>query len=303
MKKASVVIVFIVMLYSCSSLGKSDNVVYAQKNEAAGYLKLADDFTSKGQYASALQYYNQALETNLVVDNQEGAIKARSSLGRVYLLINEYGEAYKELQHAYEDAKYYGDKDLIALCLCNLGEYYYTQNKLDESLAALQEAKSLVSKSNMELLAVILHNTAVVYVKQTRYDEAKVLLENASSINSKAKKWSEFASNCYTLGLIANKTGNNAQAEQWMQKALEGDKKAENSRGILLDLEALGKLAEKSGSYQKAFDYYRRAFYIALLLNDAGAAKRCITELITISEKIGRTDDVNRYEELLKKIP
>ena len=303
MKKLCMNALIILVLYSCSSLGKSENIIYEQKNEAAGYLKLADEFTSKGQYASALQYYNQALETNLMVDNQEGAIKARSSLGRVYLLIQQYEEAYKELQHAYEDAKFYGDNDLIALCLSNLGEYYYTQNTMEQALLVLQEARGLLSNNNNRLLAVILHNTAVVYVKQTRYEEAKILLETASAINFKEKKWSEYAANCYTLGIIANKTGNNLLAEQWMQKALDGDKKAENSRGILLDLEALGKLAQKAGAYEKSFDYYRRAFYVALLLNDVGAAKRCVTELIQLSEKLGRADDVKRYKEMLSKLP
>lgn len=303
MRRLCTGVLIVLVMYSCSTLGKSENIIYEQKNEAAGYLKLADEFTSKGQYASALQYYNQALETNLIVDNQEGAIKARSSLGRVYLLIQNYEEAYKELQHAYEDAKFYGDNDLIALCLCNLGEYYYAKNNLEQALSVLQEAKSLLSKNNNRLLAVILHNTAVVYVKQARYDEAKPLLESASNINIKEKKWSEYAANCYTLGIIANKTNNNTIAEQWMQKALDGDKKAENSRGILLDLEALGKLAQKAGAYEKSFDFYRRAFYVALLLNDVGAAKRCITELIQLSEKLGRLDDVKRYTEMLSKLP
>lgn len=303
MKKLLAFGVLCISLISCSSIKQGNNVIYEQKNEAAGYIKLADDFVSKGQYASALQYYNQALETNLLVDNQEGAIKARSSLGRVYLLIQEYDLALRELQHALEDARNFKDPDLVALCLSNMGEFYYAKNNLDEALKVLQEAQTTVAKKNMKLLAVIMHNIAVVYVKTGKFEEAKPLLKNASTINLQEKRWSEYAANCYTLGLVANKTGNNAEAEQWMLKALDGDKNAENSRGILLDLEALGKLAEKKGSNETAFDYYRRAFYVALLLNDVSAAKRCITELIALSEKLGRVDDARRYAEMLAKLP
>ncbi|MBU0937165.1 MAG: tetratricopeptide repeat protein, partial [Spirochaetes bacterium] len=234
------------LLGACSSLPSKNQPVNERKNEAAGYIQLADDFLAKNQYASALQFYDQALRTNLAVDYVEGAITARSSLGRVYLRLQAWDEALRELNDALHDARILDDDALLALCLNNLGEYYYISGDDSQAVSYFQSAAILADSGKDEkLLAVINHNLGVAAVRAKDLEAARSFFEAARSANEKAKRWSEYAANCYMLASIENQNGNTALALEWAGKALEADKNAENSIGIAADLEALARLQRK----------------------------------------------------------
>jgi len=88
----------------------------------------------------------------------------------------------------------------------------------------------------------------------------------------------------------------------WAEKALEADKKAENSSGIAADLEALGKLNRKLSNNQEAFNYFRRAFNLAMLINDGAAVERVLSNLIELSALLEKPDYAARYAELLARL-
>ncbi len=286
---------------SCSSAPKVPTEVNDRKNEAAGYMKLADGFLGKGQYASALQYYNEALETNLMVDNVEGAISSRSSLGRVYLMMKSYEDAEREIRDSLQDARALGNDPLIALCLSNFGELQYARGNAAEAEKSFVEAESKAGDRD-QLKAVILHNRAVAAVSRNEPELAVTLLTTAMQANEKAKRWSEYAANSYVMASIKNKAGDTAGALGWAEKALEADKKAENSFGIAADLEALGKLNRKLSKNAEALAYFRRAFNLTLLINDAAAVERILVNMVELSTLLEMPDYAKRYTALLEQL-
>jgi tetratricopeptide (TPR) repeat protein len=286
---------------SCSTMGKRSTAVVAVKNDAAEYSKLGDGFVAAGQFASALQYYGEALDANLSVDNVEGAIMSRGSLGRVYLAMGNTGDAGRELGDALEDARAFGRPALVALCLSNLGELRYAGGDAVAADALFAEAEPLAA-GDEAVAAVIAHNRGIAAMASGDLDAAQAHILKAASANEKARRWIELGSNRYALASIANARGDLPAAVDWARKALASDKTAEHSAGIAADLEALAKLMRKSGDNAAAFDLYRRSFGVWLSLNRAKEAERCLVALGELAGKLGKEQYAVRYAALLEKI-
>lgn len=286
---------------ACSSAPKRPSEVVAVKNEAADYSRLADGFLAAGQYASALQYYGEALTSNLSVDNIEGSIIARSSLGRVYLALRQYNDAERELGDALEDARAFGKPALIALCLSNLGELRYAGNDKAAADSLFTEAETL-AVSNEAVVALVAHNRGVVAMSRGDYAAAEAFLAKSAALNERARRLSELASDRYVLASVAHAKGDLPGAIAWAGKALAADKAAENAPGIGADLEALAQLHRKAGHDDIAFDLYRRAFGVWLSLNRESDGERCLVALADLAASLGKESYLARYQALLDKV-
>lgn len=300
---------------SCSSTPKKAAAIVTTKNDAAEFSKLGDGFLASGQYASALQYYGEALDTNLSVDNVEGAIASRGSIGRVYLAMASFDDARREFTDALEDARAFGKPWLVALCLSNTGELAYAEGVSQgsatsaETVTAAATAADLLfaeaeplAAGNESVAAVVAHNRGIAAMARGELDTAEAFILKSAAANEKARRWVELGSNRYALASLANSRGNIPAALDWARKALDSDKAAENSAGIGADLEALARLSRKSGDDAAAFDLYRRSFGVWLSLNREPDAERCLVALNELATKLGKESYAQRYAELLERI-
>jgi len=285
----------------CSSAPQGTGEVVARKNEAADFSKLADGFFFEGQYASALQYYGEALDANLAVDNMEGAIGARNSLGRTYLALGRLDDAARELGDALEDARAAGLPGSIALSLSNLGELRYARGDADGAVALFEEAAAVVSPKD-PTSAVISHNRGVIALARGDLDSAEAFLLAAAKVNEKEKRWIELATNRYVLAAVFNARGDLDGAIAWAYRALAADKAAENTLGIGADLEAAAKLQRKAGRADLAFDLYRRAFGLWLAANREQDAIRCLNALSVLAGELDKEDYLKRYTAILDSL-
>lgn len=281
-------------LGSCSSAPKRAAEELARKNEAAQYAKLADDFFFKGQYSQALSFYGEALDAHLSVDNVEGAVLSRNSIGRAFLALGRAVDAEREFADALRDARAYGAPTLVAQSLSNMGELHYARGEREAAGAAFAEAEPLVSASD-PLAAVIAHNRGVLALALGELDQAQAYLGRAEAANERAKRWAALGTNRYVLASLANARGDAAGALAWAKKALEADKRGENSLGIGADLEALALLSRKAGEAGAALDYYRRALGLWLSLGRDADAQRCAKALAELAEGLGEEALARRY--------
>ena len=288
-------------LASCSSLPKRSKAVVAKKNEAAEYAKLADGFFFAGQYLSALQFYGEALDGNLSVDHVEGAIMARSSLGRVYLSMGRLDDAAREYGDALEDAKAYGKSSLLALCMSNLGELYFAQDRVDEAAELFAAAEPLAADDNATA-ALVAHNRGMVAKSRGDLDGAEAFILKAAVANEKADRWAELGSNRYVLASIANARGDLPGAIALAEKALAADKAAEHVPGIGADLQALARLRRRNGEPELAFDLYRRAFGVWVGFDRVAEARTCLEALGELAGELGKAEYAERYAELLRRL-
>ncbi|NCN05448.1 MAG: tetratricopeptide repeat protein [Spirochaetales bacterium] len=288
-------------LGSCSSLPRGDLSINTTKNEAADYLTLADNFLSQGDFNSALFFYNEALITNLSVDHQEGAIVARSSLGKVYLRLQSWDDAQRELEDALFDARMLKNPRLLALTLNNLGEYYFERENYPLAQSSLFESLTF-SEDDEKIRAVILHNLGVDSLRTQAFDEARDYFEKARYLNERGKRWGEYGSNSYMLANLAFKEGQLQTAIEFALQALEADKKAENRQGIGDDLLALGQLYRRAEDLPVSYDYFRRAFHAGVQINSVQLTLNALNQLVELSELLGYTELKTRYEDLRSRL-
>jgi tetratricopeptide (TPR) repeat protein len=288
-------------LSACSTAPKQPTDTVTRKNEAAEYARIADGYFHAGQYASALQFYAEALETNLLVDHVEGAILARGALGRVYLSIGRLDDAQREFGDALEDARNLNQPTLLALCLSNMGELRHAQARLDEAAQLFSQAKPLAAADPLTS-AIIAHNQGILAKQQGDLATAESLILQAAAANETGRKWMELAANRYVLAAIANARGDIPAAIAWAEGALEMDKRAENAPGIAADLTALAALRYRNNQKDLAFNLYRRAYGVWLTLNRLAETERCLVILVDLAAELGRQDYAERYAALLERL-
>lgn len=284
---------------SCASGPK--NVSVERKNEAAEYSKVADQHFALGNYSTALDFYAQSLDANLSVDNVEGAIKVRSSIGRVYLAVGKLDEAEREFGDALEDALALGDGPLLALCKSNLGDLRYLRGDIDAAGALYAEAEPL-AQGDDAILAIVVHNRGFVALRKGDLVAAEAFLLQAAKLNEKGLRWNELGSNRFVLASVYAAKGDLAGAIGWARKALEADKLAEYPAGIGKDLEALAGYLIKAGEKAEAFDLYRRAFGLWLSIGKDDDAVRCLRVLADLAAELGKEGYLKRYQAILNQL-
>jgi tetratricopeptide (TPR) repeat protein len=98
------------------------------------------------------------------------------------------------------------------------------------------------------------------------------------------------------LASIASRRGNYDAARDHAIRALDYDKRAENSPGIAGDLNALGAISERQERFEEAYQYYLRSLRIYLSLNRATESVSVLDRLVVVADQLGKRDDAERFE-------
>ena len=93
------------------------------KNRAAEAAQFGNSYYRQGRYDLALQFFTQALNENLSVDNEPGVVQSYNSIGRVYLAVGMVDEAETAFLKAQAIAVRLGGESLFVTSN-NLGELY-----------------------------------------------------------------------------------------------------------------------------------------------------------------------------------
>jgi tetratricopeptide (TPR) repeat protein len=297
-------VVTVAVFASCSSAPKPPDGVYDVRNKAAELAKIGDGFMSKAQYASALQYYADALKANSAVDDLAGVAASHASMGRAYLAAGEADAARLEYETSLEYARFSGSNGAQSIAKSGLGEIAFAQGAKAEALTAFEEAMSLAAAAGVskdeKAFAIALHDAAVAKAALGRASEAIVDLERAQGLNLKAKRWVELGANRYALASVLAGEGHADGALGAALGALDADKRAENARAVPLDLAAAASLCSKLGKGADAWDYWHRSFDSALSADDAASVRKALTALVELAPKLKK--DGARYAALLGKL-
>jgi tetratricopeptide (TPR) repeat protein len=302
-----------VVFVSCSSAPKPPDGVFDERNKAAELAKMGDGFMAKGQYASALQYYEDALKSGSSVDDLEGVAASHASMGRAYLAAGEADAAKAEYEASLDYASMAGSGAARAVATAGLGEVAYAAGAKEAALASFEEATALAGaavadKAKAEkaaaekALAIALHDGAMAKAALGRRPEAIADLQRAQAMNLEAKRWTELGANRYALASILSDEGRPADALAAALGALDADKRAESARAVPGDLAAAARLSAKLEKDAEAWGYWRRSFDSAMSVDDAVAVRKALNALIALAPKLRKDAEGTRYSALLAKL-
>lgn len=114
---------------------------------SSAYSNLAGISYERGDFSTALLYYEKALEADKINNNYEGIYFVYTKLAAIHEPTNKQ-TSYKYLLNALQSTKKFGDKLFIASAYLEIGDYYYRQNLSVQAIKAYLSAKHFLDKDN-----------------------------------------------------------------------------------------------------------------------------------------------------------
>ncbi|MBN2547409.1 MAG: tetratricopeptide repeat protein [Spirochaetes bacterium] len=273
-------IIFTYILYylSCFSLG--EKVTYEVndiKNQASENSKTANYFLNRYEYDKALDFFNKALNLNIMVDNISGIIKNYVDIGKVYLLKKNYNQSLNFLISAENIIKINRTyKEEQAYLFATLGEYHYNLKNYDKSREYFNKAidieNSLGNIENnamlMQSIAKIERSTGNIEGSLNSFLKAAKILQNLYN-TKRLRNIKNLSLIYYSIGQSYSKLNKYDHAGNYIRKALYFDKLIENPNGIADDYYALAVINEKlAKSIDRVLFYYEKSRAIYRFLDD-----------------------------------
>jgi len=151
--------------------------------------------------------------------NKQQIAKCLINLGVLKFSLKHYDAAVKQFREALLIADALNDLELAATCNNNIGAIYMVQDKLDSSIAYLEEGSKQLNLQDNEIeQADVYNNLANVYIKQKNFKMAETYLEWAKAICNKYD-YSEGKMELYqTCSFFYESKEDYKQANKWLKK-------------------------------------------------------------------------------------
>jgi len=174
-----------------------------------------------GEVEAATFYYQQALETCPVEDEQEKAAIIHN-LAILYANQGEIDQAIALYQQSLETFEKIGDLQGKAATLYSLAHIYANQREIDQAIALYQQSLEITEKiRDVQKKAATLHQLAGIYANQGEINQAIALFQQSLEIQEKIGNVQGKAMTLCWLGHIANGQGNSEQALIYLQESFD----------------------------------------------------------------------------------
>ncbi|RJP47155.1 MAG: CHAT domain-containing protein [Anaerolineaceae bacterium] len=220
------------------------------------HLRIADNLVALGQYITAQQEYDVALEIAKAIndDRNEGAI------------------------------------------LGQLGTLAMTQGDLNEARKRYLEALSLFQRMGEDQSeAVIWHQLGRVAQEARDWNEAERCYKQSLTIKESLGDWALAATSCNQLAIVAKNAGRPQEAERWYLRAIEIHEKLGKQQELAAMLSNLGNLYLSQNRLDEAETYARRALAIMETLDLSSQPWTTYGILAQLAEKRGHKDEVREW--------
>jgi len=266
--------------------------------KAAGLEASGVDAFGTGDYDRALLKFSEALAANRSVDNRAGELSDLINIGRVLILLGDYGSSVSYLNSAIALAAGLKDEANLSEARATLAKAHYSagngaaaQTEIDVSLA-IDERDGRVSGAKLNLKASIL-------IDDGKTIEARELLKKALKASVSADDPTEAANALRLMAGIESAEGiNRTAALKLYERAYEYDKAGGDPFKIALDLKNMAALNLKEGRAVDAAFLFERHYAVAITIGQVKEAALNLDELIKIYTAAGDGKKAAEYTKL-----
>jgi len=243
---------------------------------------------TKGDFAIAFSFYNEAVEYWKKLNEKGGLSK---SLGQIGNIFNQQGDYPTALS------------------------YYFEALKIDEDLMAQAEKNSQANAESLRKSKLGIGNNlcriGVAYYHNKDYTKAEEYYLNSLKRYEEIKNSNGTRMAIANLGAVYQVNGNNEKALNYYVRALKMDEESEDKSAIAMSLANIGNVHSANHDYERALDYYLKAlkfakesqdkkeivrqmanlgsFYISL--KRYAEAEKCLKGASEINEEVGAKHD------------
>jgi CHAT domain-containing protein/tetratricopeptide (TPR) repeat protein len=271
-------------LIKCSGISRSET-------RQISSFELAEREFNKGNYADALDAFEQALTQYESEGDRTGMADALNGMGLSYVSLGNYPEALEQFDQAltiFEDTE---DLEGQANVLNSLGSIYSSLGQPERSLSYLQDALSL--RETVGATAAMgdsLHDIGFAYYSLGNYSEAIDYYQNALDIAVEVEDLAGESRTLNALAYVHYLLGNDDEAVQLSQRALPLAQHLQDKTAEGLILNTLGHIYARQGDDALALPAYQQAIVLAQIAESPNLERIYLSDLGFFLDYLGQTE-------------
>ncbi|SMC29914.1 diguanylate cyclase (GGDEF) domain-containing protein [Andreprevotia lacus DSM 23236] len=218
---------------------------------------VAQCHVAAGHPALALQSWLQCLNGALQTESVATVVEACLGIGDLYVVHDDRQQAFYYHSLAHEFAQLLGDDDLCAKSSLFLASDLIKLKRLDIAKSVLLGTEQhLILPLRRDWLAEMCNYLGLIYSESGEFELARRYLDRAYEINLETGYLWDQTVTLLSLGRMTRKQGNDAEAENFLKRALDVVMRFGAANLIMQIHEELSKLYEARGDHARAVMHY-----------------------------------------------
>jgi CHAT domain-containing protein/tetratricopeptide (TPR) repeat protein len=257
-----------------------------RKLEGATLNNLSMVYDELGNYETSLKQYQQVLEIYSDANFPRGEGDTLGNIGGVHLLLGHYSKAVEYYKRALLISEQLESKPAMCQDHGNLGLAYTGLGRIEMALQHFDQALVLAEQAGMKQeQGLWLRGKANAQIKAGRYDLGLETHRAAVEIFSEIGAQPLLLEALHDLGQLHLELGDPTSAGQYFNRALELARSMEFSRGVTLNLVALGDLQFFHQRFEAAAAFYLQASQRSEQSGEKGIQAEALLRLAQVHRK------------------
>lgn len=269
-----------------------------KKGESDALKIYGNALQNKGDFASSLSYYQDALLIAEGLENKSLVPGILNNIGLVHYNLGNYAEALSKFYEAIKGAESSGNLYVKAAALNNIASIYFEQEKLEEAKSKYQEMLEIYQKlGNQGRVILAYNNIGDVELKQNRPLQAleNLKIGHRSALELDSPEYIEMTAR--TLAGIYTALDSTEKAEAFYRQSIEIAREKGYGVPYSQSLIGIADLYFKQGNYQEASNYVDEGLLQAQRMGQPMLLRNANELLAKILEKQGDFEGaLSRYK-------
>jgi tetratricopeptide (TPR) repeat protein len=236
----------------------------------------------RGEYAAALEKYEQSLKIREEIGDKLGIAQSLHQVGMIYQRKGEYAAALEKYDQSLKIEEELGNCAGIAQSLHQVGRIYQDKDEYAAALEKYEQSLKIREEIGDKLgIAQSLHNIAAIYQDKGEYAAALEKYEQSLKISEEiGDKWG-IAQALHNIAAIYQDKGEYASALEKYEQSLKILEELSDRAGVAGTLHNIGSIYHHQKKYPEAFENYQIAFSVFTELEspDAQIAEKNLARL------------------------
>ena len=273
------------------------------KQKINAYQSMGSIFRVSGDYQSALNEDNKALETSLLTKDSTGAARAYNNVAHDYYDLGEYDEAYHFFLQSYRYSSALRDSFLMTVTLHNIGRVFKELGQYDRAMEYLNVSRKMSLRiKDAEGEPYSLSEIGDTQLRRGQYDSALYNLRRTLDLSRKQNLRVLLPKSMINIAQILVKQKKYQEALMYYDTAYQLYDKTKDRFGIAEVNVGRGLTYLSMERYDQALDAIQSSLRDARALNARILELQCFQHLATLWEKRGdyrkALDNFKAYEQL-----
>lgn len=226
-------------------------------------------YHSKGDFDTALSYLEQSLIITRQVGNLQGEGKTLSNISQSYFIKGDYDIALRFLEQSLNIQQQINDQDGASATLNNMSQIYKAKGDYDSTLLYLKQSLTITREvGNRQGESTNLNNIAEVKRIQNDYDSALSYLEQSLNIAQQIGDRKGEAVTLNNISQIYKFIGKYDVALHYLEQSLNIQQTIGDRKGEATTLNNLATTTYAKSDFLAALDYFEQSLNIKRQIGD-----------------------------------